>query len=252
MTADSLAQVLAVITSILRRRHLGARRHAPPGSPGAILMQTAIVGGRLLVTGGVHAVPLSGILLLPWFWSSTGSALPTAFGASRSSTCSPSARCLAQPSRLFSGEQTLLIILAPSWLWLACAGLPRPERVAGFRRWHLLRPSAPHCSRHECRFGADDGARAVIFSAPRFGGFLIYLALSPSSQRLVWNPQALWPLTTGRNLSILCIITAISLGRVNARDVAQAILVWSLTRGIFCATRSIGKWFGLSVCGGKF
>jgi len=61
---------------------------------------------------------------------------------------------------------------------------------------------------------------------------LIYLAVSPSSQRLVWNRRALWPfLTTGmfETFSILGIITAISLGRVViVAPIAASYPVWSL------------------------
>jgi drug/metabolite transporter (DMT)-like permease len=73
---------------------------------------------------------------------------------------------------------------------------------------------------------------SALMGLVSFAGFLIYLAASPSSQRLVWNRQALWPfLTTGlcETFSILGIITAISLGRVViVAPIAASYPVWSL------------------------
>ena len=63
-------------------------------------------------------------------------------------------------------------------------------------------------------------------------GFLIYLALSPTSQRLVWNHRGVWPfIATGvcETMSIFCIITAISLGRVViVAPIAASYPVWSM------------------------
>jgi drug/metabolite transporter (DMT)-like permease len=63
-------------------------------------------------------------------------------------------------------------------------------------------------------------------------GFVIYLAVSPRSQRLVWNRQAFWPfIGTGlfETLSILLIITAISMGPVVVvAPIAASYPVWSL------------------------
>jgi drug/metabolite transporter (DMT)-like permease len=73
---------------------------------------------------------------------------------------------------------------------------------------------------------------SALMGLVSFGGFLIYLAISPRSQCLVWERGALWPfLTTGlcETLSILCIITAISLGRVViVAPIAACYPVWSL------------------------
>ena len=100
----------------------------------------------------------------------------------------------------------------------------KPEQqLASFRRWHLLLPIGAafltgmnHPIR---RYVLTMANEPLFFSAlmglVSFGAFLIYLAVSPSSQRLVWNRQALWPfLATGmfETFSILGIITAISLG----------------------------------------
>jgi uncharacterized membrane protein len=68
--------------------------------------------------------------------------------------------------------------------------------------------------------------------AVSLAGFLVYLAVSPQSYRLVWNRQAIAPfLATGlcETLSILFIITAISLGRVVVVvPIATSYPVWSL------------------------
>jgi drug/metabolite transporter (DMT)-like permease len=79
---------------------------------------------------------------------------------------------------------------------------------------------------------------SALMGLVSFAGFLIYLRISPRSQRLVWNRRAVWPfLTTGlcETMSILCIITAISLGRVViVAPIAASYPVWSLIlAGIF-------------------
>jgi uncharacterized membrane protein len=73
---------------------------------------------------------------------------------------------------------------------------------------------------------------SALMGLVSLGGFLVYLAVSPNSQRLVWNRKAIRPfLTTGlsETMSILCIITAISLGRVViVAPIAASYPVWSL------------------------
>jgi drug/metabolite transporter (DMT)-like permease len=150
---------------------------------------------------------------------------------------------------VFLGEQTSLLIILGTLLVVVGIVLVswRPEReVAGFRRWHLLLPLGAALltgMNHPIRrYVLTMAHEPLFFSAlmglVSFGGFLIYLALSPSSQRLVWNSQAVWPfLTTGlcETFSILCIITAISLGRVViVAPIAACYPVWSLIfAGIF-------------------
>jgi len=123
----------------------------------------------------------------------------------------------------------------------------KPERqLASFRRWHLLLPIGAACltgMNHPIRrYVLTMAHEPLFFSAlmglVSLGGFLIYLAVSPRSQRLVWDRGALWPfLITGlsETLSILCIITAISMGRVViVAPIAASYPVWSLIfAGIF-------------------
>jgi drug/metabolite transporter (DMT)-like permease len=262
ITADSLAQVLAVITSIFYAGALvsarAGMRHSTPTTVTlvSILMQNLLLWAAVFVTGGVHAVPLSGILLFTLvgvfqlgvrLFAYTG---VEKIGASRSSTLqSVSPLFSATIAIVFLGEQTSLLIILGTLLVVVGIVLVswRPEReVAGFRRWHLLLPLGAALltgMNHPIRrYVLTMAHEPLFFSAlmglVSFGGFLIYLALSPSSQRLVWNPQAVWPfLTTGlcETFSILCIITAISLGRVViVAPIAACYPVWSLIfAGIF-------------------
>ena len=256
MTPDSLAQVLAVITSIFYAGALvsarAGMRHSTPTTVTlvSILMQNLLLWAAVFVTGGVHAVPLSGILLFTLvgvfqlgvrLFAYTG---VEKIGASRSSTLqSVSPLFSATIAIVFLGEQTSLLIILGTLLVVVGIVLVswRPEReVASFRRWHLLLPLGAALltgMNHPIRrYVLTMAHEPLFFSAlmglVSFGGFLIYLALSPSSQRLVWNPKAVWPfLTTGlcETFSILCIITAISLGRVViVAPIAACYPVWSL------------------------
>jgi DME family drug/metabolite transporter len=256
MTPDSLAQVLAVITSIFYAGALvsarAGMRHSTPTTVTlvSILMQNLLLWAAVFITGGVHAVPLSGILLFTLvgvfqlgvrLFAYTG---VEKIGASRSSTLqSVSPLFSATIAIVFLGEQTSLLIILGTLLVVVGIVLVswRPEReVASFRRWHLLLPLGAALltgMNHPIRrYVLTMAHEPLFFSAlmglVSFGGFLIYLALSPSSQRLVWNPKAVWPfLTTGlcETFSILCIITAISLGRVViVAPIAACYPVWSL------------------------
>ena len=75
---------------------------------------------------------------------------------------------------------------------------------------------------------------SALMGTVSLAGFLIYLAASPRSQKLVWDRRSFWPfIGTGffETFSILLIITAISMGRVvvvapihssTARDIRPA------------------------------
>jgi drug/metabolite transporter, DME family len=73
---------------------------------------------------------------------------------------------------------------------------------------------------------------SALMGTVSFGGFLIYLAISPRSQRLDWNRKAILPfIGTGlfETISILCIITALSVGRVVViAPIAASYPVWAL------------------------
>lgn len=256
MTSDSLAQILAVITSIFYAGALvsarAGMRYSTPTTVTlvSILMQNLLLWSAVFVTGGVHSVPLSGILLFTLvgifqlgvrLFAYTG---VEKIGASRSSTLqSVSPLISATIAIVFLGEQTSLLIILGTLLVVAGIVLVswKPEQqLASFRRWHLLLPIGAagltgmnHPIR---RYVLTMAHEPLFFSAlmglVSFGGFLIYLAISPRSQCLVWERGALWPfLTTGlcETLSILCIITAISLGRVViVAPIAACYPVWSL------------------------
>jgi drug/metabolite transporter (DMT)-like permease len=262
MTSDAQAQVLAVITSIfyagaLVSARVGMRYSTPTTvTLVSILMQNLLLWSAVYATGGVHAVPLSGILLFTLvgifqlgvrLFAYTG---VEKIGASRSSALqSVSPLISATIAVLVLGEQTSLLIMLGTLLVVAGIVLVswKPERqLAGFRRWHLLLPIGAACltgMNHPIRrYVLTMANEPLFFSAlmglVSFAGFLIYLRISPRSQRLVWNRRAVWPfLTTGlcETMSILCIITAISLGRVViVAPIAASYPVWSLIlAGIF-------------------
>jgi drug/metabolite transporter (DMT)-like permease len=73
---------------------------------------------------------------------------------------------------------------------------------------------------------------SALMGTVSLAGFLVYLAISPPSQGLKWNRAAIVPfLGTGifETISILCIITALSVGRVVViAPIAASYPVWSL------------------------
>jgi drug/metabolite transporter (DMT)-like permease len=256
MTSEATAQILALITSVFYAAALvsarAGMRYSTPTTVTlvSILMQNALLWSAVFATGGVHAVPLAGIVLFTVVGIFQLGVRLCAYtgvekiGASRSSA-------LQSVSPLFSatlaivvlGEQTSALIILGTFLVVLGIVLVswKPEQqLASFRRWHLLLPVGAafltgmnHPIR---RYVLTMANEPLFFSAlmglVSFAGFLIYLAASPSSQTLVWNRQALWPfLTTGlcETFSILGIITAISLGRVViVAPIAASYPVWSL------------------------
>ena len=255
MTSEATAQVLALITSVFYASALvsarAGMRYSTPTTVTlvSILMQNALLWAAVYLTGGVHEVPLIGILLFTLVGIFQLGVRLLAYtgvekiGASRSSA-------LQSVSPLFSamiavtvlGEKTSALIVLGTFLIVAGIVMVswRPERLADFRRWHLLLPLGAavltgmnHPIRRYVLTMADE---PLFFSAlmgtVSLGGFLVYLAVSPASQRLVWNRRALWPfIATGtcETMSILCIITAISLGRVViVAPIAASYPVWSL------------------------
>jgi drug/metabolite transporter (DMT)-like permease len=213
-------------------------------------MQNVILWTAVFATGGLHAVPLVGVMLFTLvgifqlgvrLFAYTG---VEKIGASRSSALqSVSPLFSATIAILVLGEQTSTLIVLGTLLVVLGIILVswKPEReIASFRRWHLMLPIGAafltgmnHPIR---RYVLTMANEPLFFSAlmglVSFAGFLIYLAVSPRSQRLVWHRQAVWPfLTTGlsETFSILCIITAISLGRVViVAPIAASYPVWSL------------------------
>ena len=256
MTSEATAQVFAFITSIfyasaLVSARVGMRYSTPTTvTLVSILMQNLILWSAVFATGGIHAVPLSGILLFTLvglfqlgvrLFAYTG---VEKIGASRSSA-------LQSVSPLFSagiavmilGEATSLLILLGTLaivFGIVLVSWRPEEQVRDFRRWHLLLPLAAAFltgMNHPIRRYVLTMANEPLFFSALMGavslcGFLIYLLLSPRSQRLVWNRRAVGPfLATGfcETMSILFIITAISLGRVViVAPIAASYPVWSM------------------------
>ena len=256
MTSEALAQILAVITSIFYAVALVAARagmrHSTPTTVTlvSILMQNLLLWSAVYASGGVHAVPVSGILLFTLVGIFQLGVRLLAYtgvekiGASRSSALQSVGPLISAALAItILGEQISLLITLGTLLIVTGVVLVswKPERqFAGFRRWHLLLPIGAACltgMNHPIRRYVLTMANEPLFFSALMGlvslaGFLVYLGISPRSQRLVWHRHALWPfLTTGlcETTSILCIITAISLGRVViVAPIAASYPVWSL------------------------
>lgn len=256
MTSEATAQVLAFVTSIfyasaLVSARVGMRYSTPTTvTLVSILMQNLILWTAVFATGGVHAVPLAGILLFTLvglfqlgvrLFAYTG---VEKIGASRSSALqSVSPLFSAAIAVMILGEETSLLILLGTLLivsGIVLVSWKPEEQVRDFRRWHLMLPLAAafltgmnHPIR---RYVLTMANEPLFFSAlmgtVSLGGFLVYLFFSPRSQRLVWNRRAIAPfLATGfcETMSILFIITAISLGRVViVAPIAASYPVWSM------------------------
>jgi drug/metabolite transporter (DMT)-like permease len=256
MASEATAQLLAVITSVLYASALvsarAGMRYSTPTTATlfSIVIQNILLWAAVFLTGGVHAVPLAGVLLFTVVGIFQLGVRLLAYtgvekiGASRSSALqSVSPLISATIAIAVLGETTSALIILGTVLVVAGIVLVswKPEKqIVGFRPLYLLLPIGAafltgmnHPIR---RYVLTMANEPLFFSAlmglVSFGGFLIYLRLSPSSQRLVWDRQALGPfLTTGlsETFSILCIITAISLGRVViVAPIAASYPVWSL------------------------
>ena len=156
MSSDAAAQILALITSVFYASALvsarAGMRHSTPTTVTlvSILMQNLLLWSAVFITGGVHAVPLAGILLFTLvgifqlgvrLFAYTG---VEKIGASRSATLqSVSPLISATLAVAVLGEQTSALIVLGTILVVAGIVLVswKPERqVASFRRWHLLLP----------------------------------------------------------------------------------------------------------------
>jgi len=256
MNSDATAQFLALICSVFYASALvSARaglRYSTPTTVTlvSILIQNLLLWSAIFITGGVHTVPLVGILLFTLVGIFQLGVRLLAYtgvekiGASRSAALqSVSPLVSAAIAIAILGEATTLLILLGTCLVVFGIVLIswRPERqLSGFRRWHLLLPigaafltGVNHPIRRYVLTMADE---PLFFSAlmgtVSLVGFLIYFAASRRSQRLVWNRSAIGPfLATGlcETTSILLIITAISMGRVViVAPIAASYPVWSL------------------------
>jgi len=256
MSSDATAQVLALITSIFYASALvsarAGMRYSTPTTVTlvSILMQNLLLWSAIFMTGGVHPVPLTGVLLFTLVGIFQLAVRLLAYtgvekiGASRSSALqSVSPLISAVIAVTILGEPTTSLIILGTCLVVAGIVLIswKPERqLTNFRRWHLL---LPICAafltgiNHPIRRYVLTMADEPLFFSALMGtvsliGFLIYFGISPRSQRLIWNRRAIGPfLGTGlcETMSILLIITAISMGRVViVAPIAASYPVWSL------------------------
>jgi drug/metabolite transporter, DME family len=256
MNSDATAQLLALITSVFYASALvsarAGMRYSTPTTVTlvSILMQNLLLWSAIVLTGGVHAVPLAGVLLFTLVGIFQLGVRLLAYsgvekiGASRSAALqSVSPLISAAIAIAILGEPTTLLIILGTVLVVAGIVLiswKSEGQLASFRFSHLLLPIGAafltginHPIR---RYVLTMANEPLFFSAlmgtVSLGGFLVYLAVSPQSQRLVWNRSALGPfLATGvcETTSILLIITAISMGRVViVAPIAASYPVWSL------------------------
>src|SRR6478672_11804689 len=256
MSSDATAQVLALITSIFYASALvsarAGMRYSTPTTVTlvSILIQNLLLWSAIFVTGGVHTVPLIGILLFTVVGIFQLGVRLLAYtgvekiGPSRSSALqSVSPLISAAIAVAILGEPTTPLIVLGTCLVVAGIVLIswKPERqLADFRRWHLLLPIGAafltginHPIRRYVLTMADEPLFfSALMGSVSLVGFLIYFAASRRSQRLVWNRKAIGPfLATGvcETMSILMIITAISMGRVViVAPIAASYPVWSL------------------------
>lgn len=256
MTADATAQLLALICSIFYASALvSARaglRYSNPTTVTlvSIAMQNLLLWSAVFLTGGVHSVPLEGILLFVLVGIFQLAVRLLAYtgvekiGASRSSALQAvSPLVSATIAVTVLGENVTALILIGTVLVVAGIVLIswKPEQaLREFKHWHLLLPLGAavltginHPIRRYVLILANE---PLFFSAlmgtVSFAGFFVYLAVSPGSLRLVWHRGAIMPfIGTGvcETLSILLIITAISMGRVVVvAPIAASYPVWSL------------------------
>ena len=256
MSSEATAQVLAFITSVLYASALvsarAGMRYSNPTTVTlvSILMQNLVLWTAVFLTSGLPAVPAIGVLLFTIvgifqlgvrLLAYTG---VNKIGASRSSALqSVSPLVSATIAITILGEPTSLLITVGTFLVVGGIILIswKPEQqLRDFRRWHLVLPIGAAfltginhpVRRYVLTMANEPLFFSALMGAVSLGGFLVYLAVSPQSHRLVWNRQAIGPfLATGlcETLSILFIITAISLGRVVVVvPIATSYPVWSL------------------------
>jgi len=154
MSSDATAQVLALITSVFYASALvsarAGMRYSTPTTVTlvSILIQNLLLWSAIFVTGGVHPVPLTGILLFTVVGIFQLGVRLLAYtgvekiGASRSSALqSVSPLVSAAIAVAILGEPTTPLIVFGTCLVVVGIVLIswKPERqLAHFRRWHLL------------------------------------------------------------------------------------------------------------------
>src|ERR687898_3313161 len=249
-------QLLAFITSISYASALvSARRGLEYSTPTtvtlvSILMQNLLLWSAVFLTGGLHAVPWQGVALFTIVGVFQLGVRLLAYtgvekiGASRSSALQSVSPLVSATIAVALLRETMTVLIVAG-TFLVVIGIVlvswKPEQqLAGFRRWHLLLPLGAAFltgMNHPIRRYVLAMANEPLFFSALMGsvslaGFLIYLAASPRSQKLVWDRRAFWPfMGTGlfETLSILLIITAISMGRVVVvAPIAASYPIWAL------------------------
>jgi len=249
-------QVLAFITAIFYASALvSARRGLKYSTPAtvtlvSILMQNVLLWSAVFLTGGVHAVPIEGVLLFSVVGITQLGVRLLAYtgvekiGASRSAalqSISPLISAVLAISLLH--ETTTLLIIAGTLLVVAGIVLVswKPEKqLPDFRPWHLLLPVGAAfltgmnhpIRRYVLSLANEPLFFSALMGAVSLAGFVVYGAVTPQKHRIIWNRKSLGPfLGTGvfETFSILCIITALSLGQVtDIAPIAASYPVWSL------------------------
>lgn len=216
----------------------------------SILMQNGLLWTAVFASGGVPAVPWQGVALFGVVGIFQLGVRLLAYtgvekiGASRSSALqSVSPLISASLAIAFLKETTTVLIIAGTFLvviGIVLVSWKPEEQLRNFKRRHLLLPLGAACltgMNHPIRSYVLSLADQPLFFSALMGtfslaGFLIYLAVSPRSQRLDWNRRAIVPfIGTGlfETVSILCIITALSIGQVVViAPIAASYPVWAL------------------------
>ncbi|HET8562549.1 MAG TPA: EamA family transporter [Candidatus Binatia bacterium] len=256
MTSDAIAQLIALVTSIWYACALvSSRRGLRYSTPTtvtliSILVQNVSLWSAVFLSGGIPDVSWIAIALFcvvglfqmgVRLFAYTG---VLKIGASRSSALQSINPLIAAAIAVTVLQETVTALIISGTL-LVVIGIIlvswKAEReLPSFRWWHLLLPVAAACltgMNHPIRRYALSLSNEPLFFSAFMGfvslvGFLIYLAVSPQEQRLVWDRRAFWPfLCTGifETLSIVFIITALSIGRVVViAPIAATYPVWAL------------------------
>lgn len=250
------AQLIALLTAVSYASALvSARRGLRYSTPItvtciSVILQTVTLWTAVYLTGGVPKVsPTAVILFVLVGFTQLGVRLLAytgvhKIGASRSSALQSISPLIAAifAVTLLQEETSVAVVLGT---FLVVIGIVlvswRPEKqIPTFRRWHLLFPVGAAfltgmnhpIRRYALSLSNEPLFFAALMGSASFAGFMIYLLLTPVTERLVWNRQALLPfMMTGlfETLSILLIVTALSVGSVVVvAPIAATYPVWAL------------------------
>lgn len=250
------AQLIAFLTAIFYASALvSARRGLKYSTPPtvtcvSVVVQTVTLWTAIFLMGGIPRVSATAVILFVIVGVTQLGVRLLAYtgvhkiGASRSSSLQAISPLIAagiaiailheKPSTVVVMGTILVVvgIILVSW---------RPEEQIPTFRWrHLLFPLAAAFltgMNHPIRRYALSLSNEPLFFAAVMGtvsliSFVGYMALSPATQRLVWNRKAIWPFlitALSETLSILFIVTALSVGSVVVvAPIAATYPVWAL------------------------